>query len=133
MTKGVETFFLPPLVDDSFWRHSGESQWPCCEDMRAAPWRRPWGEKLRPPADSHSPSPTYPSDDLILCQQFDWNLMATPEPEPPNQAASKFLTHRNCEKNQCLLFKPLRLGQICHTSIDNSYILFSRDSAYEFC
>ena len=41
--------------------------------------------------------------------------------EVPSQTTSGFLTHRNFEINVCH-FKPLNLGVICDTVINNYYI-----------
>ena len=38
---------------------SGGSQLPCHEDTQAVLWRDPWGEKLRPPGNSHVNEPSW--------------------------------------------------------------------------
>lgn len=57
------------------------------------------------------------SESLAACRPGrhpDYNLMRDPEPESRQQAASKFLTQRNCEGSKCLLFSVIDYGIICY-------------------
>lgn len=77
--------------------------------------------------------PVEASDDRILGQHIDCNLMRDPEPEPPSEAASEFLTPRNPEKVR-VRFKPLRWGGVggrSRTAAEDQCTSLSRAAAWE--
>lgn len=84
-------------------------QLPCKEGpMRGAEnsYQQPWEGTV---LGGHLPAPVKSSDDCSPGQQLNYKSIRDPEREPP-----KFLTHRKCEINVCLLFKILG-GAIYYT------------------